>query len=289
MPSTLPHKYHDEIVENGYTVIKQLLSRDEIEKFLKLSREEIGKARNGDWPFVRFNGKQFPPWDKPEDEPDIWGVTHLMHPKWGSVGKQFQELYTDEKVLNVVKDILQTEDLNMELFNMLINPTKKDFDLRWHRDDVENSASDEKEMEILERCAFSGAQFNLALKDDVNLIVVPKSHARPRTAEERQKLKFEPITGQLVVHLEPGDCAFYNPNILHRATYSTKRERVTLHGSYGNYKNGKNRARLVLQHGVADWLDQFEPTNNEINIMADRLKQVSEQMKGKDLGYSLEG
>ncbi|VEU21855.1 DEKNAAC102853 [Brettanomyces naardenensis] len=289
MPSTLPHKYHDEIVANGFTVIRKLLSPEEIDHYLKLSQKEIDTARDGKWPYVRLNGKQFPPWDKPEDQPDIWGVTHLMHPKWGQVGKDFQKLYTDEKILNIVKDILQTDILNMELLNMLINPSKKDFDLCWHRDDVKNTATDEEEMELLERCAFAGAQFNLALKEDVNLIVIPDSHVRPRTSEEREKLKFEPITNQLVVHLEPGDCAFYNPNILHRATYSTKRERVTIHGSYGNFSIGKNRARLVLQHGVADWLDQLEPINEEMRVLSDRLKEIAKEMKGKDLGYSLDG
>lgn len=289
MPSALPHKYHDDIVENGFTVIKGLLSKQEIDKYLELSNQEIEIARNGEWPYVRLNGKQFPPWDSPDDQPDIWGVTHLMHPKWGELGKKFQYLYTDEKILNVVKDILQTDVLNMELLNMLINPERKDFDLRWHRDDVEYTATAEQEMEVLERCAFAGAQFNLALEDDVNLIVVPKSHLRPRTEEERSKIHFEEITDQLIVHLEPGDCAFYNPNILHRATYSTERPRVTIHGSYGNYELGKNRARLVLQHGVGDWIDELEPVNATMETLARRLKVISHELDGKDLGYSLEG
>jgi hypothetical protein len=37
----------------------------------------------------------------------------------------------------------------VELFNLLINPTSHDFALRWHRDDVSETASEEEERAAL--------------------------------------------------------------------------------------------------------------------------------------------
>lgn len=37
----------------------------------------------------------------------------------------------------------------LELFNLLINPLSHDFALRWHRDDVRETASQEEEIEAL--------------------------------------------------------------------------------------------------------------------------------------------
>ena len=38
-----------------------------------------------------------------------------------------------------------------ELFNILINPEEHDFALRWHRDDVRETASESEEVEALAR------------------------------------------------------------------------------------------------------------------------------------------
>lgn len=140
---------------------------------------------------------------------------------------------------------------------MLINPLT-DFELDWHRDTIKPEVTPEQEAEELLENPFAGAQFNLALTDDNCLIVVPGSHKRVRTQEERNKTvdesrRKEHITDQITVNLKPGDIVFYNNNILHRASYSSKNKRLTLHGSYGNVKYGKARAKgfynMVLLNG----------------------------------------
>lgn len=290
MPSAIPNQHHKEIEEKGYTVVRNFLTPEEIDQYKKLSNKLIDISRAGNWPFVRINGKQFPPWDSEDDKPDIWGVTHLMHPDFNDVGgEQYQLLYSSEKLLYIVKDILQTDEINMELLNMLINPKLKNFDLSWHRDDIKNTATAEEEVELLMKNAYAGCQFNLALCEDECLIVVPKSHTRPRTDEEREKLVFEEISNQLVVKLNPGDIAFYNPNILHRATYNCSKERITIHGCYGAKQLGANRARLILQHGVGDWLDEFKPISPKMEELYSNLQIMSDSFKGVKLGYSLDG
>lgn len=48
----------------------------------------------------------------------------------------------------------------IELFNMLINPTSHDFALRWHRDDVKETAGEEEERDALSKWHFGVCFFD---------------------------------------------------------------------------------------------------------------------------------
>lgn len=290
---TLSHVYHDEIADQGFTVLRNFLTEAEIAKYTAAARKLVDKARAGEWKDVRTRGKQFPPW--PENfSPDIWGVSKILHPDLDEIADTFQELYSDSKMLAVAGDILQAgpEDLSMELFNMLINPLT-DFDLEWHRDLIKPDVTPEQEAQQLLVDPYAGTQFNLALTEDKCLIVVPGSHKRLRTAEEREKTtddsRKDYITGQIFVELHPGDVVFYNNNILHRATYTSKNTRLTLHGLYGHREHGRNRAKGVLQHGVASWLPQFHPVNDRMQHLKHGLESLVAEFEGKDLGFALDG
>ena len=187
MPTKLSNKYHDEIEQNGFIVVRNFLLPQEIEKYTKASEALVQYARDGNWPHVRTRGKQFPPWPK-NFSPDIWGVSGLLHPDLGELSKPFHDLYSDEKLLNVVCDILLIEktDLSMELLNMLINPLT-DFELDWHRDTIKPEVTPEEEAEDLLKFPYAGAQFNLALTEDDCLIAIPGSHNRVRTTEEEKR------------------------------------------------------------------------------------------------------
>jgi len=52
-----------------------------------------------------------------------------------------------------------------ELFNLLVNPQKKDFALSWHRDDIKADALEEEEADKL-KIEHHGIQWNCALYDD---------------------------------------------------------------------------------------------------------------------------
>lgn len=140
---------------------------------------------------------------------------------------------------------------------MLVRPDEA-FELRWHRDDIPASATDEEELARLAKPGFH-AQWNLALYDDASLVLVPGSHARARTPAERAAAPYEPqLPGQIVVRLKAGEVAFYNNNILHRGVYDPSVERLTLHGSIGTTLGSKERARNVLQHGVGEWAREYD-------------------------------
>ncbi|KAF8141602.1 hypothetical protein EV363DRAFT_1308550, partial [Boletus edulis] len=168
--------------------------------------------------------------------------------------------------------------LQMELFNLLINPLNHDFALRWHRDDVR-------------------VQWNTALYEDACLYLVPKSHKVPRTDEQRaHSTTLEPprdplaMPGAIRLVLQPGETVFYNSNILHCATYDAKQRRATLHATMGDTRGGSTRARNVLQHGL-EWMQEkrFRETLDEAGQrMLDALIEMRNGVQG-EVGYSLTG
>ncbi|KAI5957733.1 hypothetical protein KGF57_002999 [Candida theae] len=294
VPTTLSHKHHDEIEDQGFTVVRNFLTHQEIDRYTKASEDLVDYARAGNWPNVRTRGKQFPPWPK-NFSPDIWGISGLLHPDLGELSYPFHDLYANDKILTLVSDILQIEksEISMELLNMLINPLT-DFELDWHRDTIKPDVTPEEEAKELLEYPFAGAQFNLALTNDDCLIAVPGSHKRVRTQEERDKTvdesrRQEFISGQVTVNLKPGDIVFYNNNILHRAAYSSKNKRLTLHGSYGNVEYGKARAKGVLQHGVAEWLPRLQPKNSDLAMLKSKLVDLAREFEGVNMGYALDG
>lgn len=117
----------------------------------------------------------------------------------------------------------------------------------------------EEELAALQRPAFH-AQWNLPLCDgDRSLVIVPGSHVRARTAEERRAAEEGgDMPGQVRVALRAGDVVFYDSNILHRGVYEGDVERMTLHGSVGHVKGEGERSRNVLQHGVGEWVGGIE-------------------------------
>lgn len=180
----------------------------------------------------------------------------------------------------------------MELFNLLVRP-ERDFELRWHRDDIPATASEEEEVARLREPAWH-AQWNLALWDDDSLIVVPGSHARARTKIEREAGPFEKgLPGEIKVQMKAGDVVFYDNNILHRGAYSFEKERMTLHGSMGHLKGSKARARNVLQHGVGEWVANVdfgvldEVGRGRAEGMRERLISMAEE--SGTVGFSLDG
>lgn len=282
----------DRLDRDGFVVIPSALTPEELSTLREAAQSTTALARAGKWPFVRTLPKQFPPWPLPATE-GIWGVQGMMHPDLPA-HETFTRFYFSNAVIGPTKELLQCgdEDLVMELCNLLVRPDK-DFELRWHRDDIPATASAEEELERLRQPAFS-AQWNLALYDDASLVVVPGSHRRARTEVEREADPYEKeIPGQLVVELKAGDVVFYNNNIFHRGVYDARKERMTLHGSVGHAKGANLRARNVLQHGCKDWIDKCdfgfldEGVRDRAEQMRERLVRMGQQHV--DVGYSLEG
>ncbi|PLB51101.1 phytanoyl-CoA dioxygenase family protein [Aspergillus steynii IBT 23096] len=309
--------YLTALQRDGFVVIPSLLNPTEVSEFRAVATAATTKTRAGEWPHFRTVPKQFPPWPTtppPASEGGIWGVQHLLHPEMPGRG-EFARFYFSEKVLAVAEELLglgagrgetgEEEPLVMELFNLLVAPETKDFELRWHRDDIPDTVTTEEEERLLHAKSPGGkqshAQYNLALCPDASLIVVPGSHRRVRTEAERAAAPYEPnMPGQLVVELQPGDAVFYDSNILHRGSYQAKPEggeesRLTLHGSIGLKGSGgdeadkKVRATAVLQHGVGAWVHRDDAAFG-IGERAEKMRANLVAMgTGEGVGYSLQG
>jgi hypothetical protein len=289
--------YLDALNRDGFVLIPSLLTSSQLNTLRAASAETIALARAGKWPSVRTLPKQFPPWTvAPGTNPaagGIWGVQFLMHPSLPS-SQTFIENYFSTPIVHIVKELLQcdAEDLVLELFNLLCRPDR-DFELRWHRDDIPATATADEELERLSQPAWS-AQWNLALYDDESLIVVPGSHIRARTAVERSADPFERgLPGEIRVKMKAGDVVFYNNNILHRGAYKSTVERMTLHGSMGHAEGSRLRARNVLQHGIGEWVQDIDLSGlgEEERKRAEGMRQrlVKLGADSGDVGYSLEG
>lgn len=282
--------YKELLERDGYVRIPEILNQEELEKLRAAASRSTEYARAGKWPFVRTVPKQFPPWTNDISQ-GIWGVQHLMHPDLPD-HELFTATYFNDKVFDVVKQLLScgSDDLVMELYNMLIRPDT-DFELRWHRDDVPPTATAEEEIERLKEPAFH-AQWNMPLYDDYSLIVVPGSHSRPRTDDERNADPYqEKLPHMEVVEMKAGDVIFYDNNILHRGVYDSTKERMTLHGTIGHAKGNKSRARNVLQHGVGDWVSQIDFNSLPDKKMTKQAEDMRDRLivmgaENPDHGYS---
>ncbi|KAL3495832.1 phytanoyl-CoA dioxygenase family protein [Aspergillus germanicus] len=312
--------------KDGFVVIPSLLSDSEISSLRGTATAATKLARTGNWPHFRTVPKQFPPWPStppPASEGGIWGVQHLLHPDMPG-RTDFARFYFSEGVLGVAGELMglerssagdgsgkegEDERLVMELFNLLVAPETRDFELRWHRDDIPWDASPEEEERLLAAKSPGGrqshAQYNLALCEDRSLIVIPGSHRRVRTETERNAAPYEShLPGQLVVELKPGDAVFYDSNILHRGVYRAKEEggeetRLTLHGSIGlkegsggsegDSSSKKVRATAVLQHGVGAWVHRKDAAFG-VGERAERMRANLVAMgTGEGVGFSLKG
>lgn len=98
------------------------------------------------------------------------------------------------------------------------------------------------------------------------------------------------MPGAIAVMLNLGDTVFYNNNILHLGTYSTKAKRATLHASMGDVRGGSVRARNVLQHGLS-WMKE-DTFRNGLTVkgkaMLNRLVEMQKKNEGIQMGYSLD-
>lgn len=283
-PQDLPSDLVERLNRDGFVLIPSILTPTELTKLRSTCESAIRLTRDVKWPHMRTLPKQFPPWQA-DVKDGIWGVQHLLHPDMPD-NDVFAAYYFNDVIIGAVQTLLgdcNEGDLVMELFNLLCRPDK-DFELKWHRDDIPATATAEEEMARLKEPAWH-AQWNLALYHDTSLIVVPGSHLRSRTEEERNADPFEAnMKDQIVVEMQPGDVVFYNNNILHRGAYIASKERMTLHGSIGHIKGSNHRARNVLQHGVGAWVERCD-----FSSLDEKMRRRAEKMRERLLELGREG
>ncbi|KDQ10252.1 hypothetical protein BOTBODRAFT_190580 [Botryobasidium botryosum FD-172 SS1] len=306
-PPAFSLKLKQQYDTHGYVIVPNLIPDPTTLNTLRAAcARAIDKTRRGEWTRRRTVGKQFPPYDA--DNPDSWGVQHVMHPALGEPA--FAEWYASDALLTTAMGLLGCEegDLQMELFNLLINPETHAFALRWHRDDVREDATEDEERAALAITHY-GVQWNTALYEGACLFIVPGTHHTPRTPAQRALSSSPdppsnpldmPGAIQVILHeqntpsplVPAGETVFYNNNILHCATYTPTSQRATLHACIGDAtRSGASRARNILQHDLA-WMHDWafgETLPGRLVPMWRRLVEMAGSVDGRALGYSLEG
>lgn len=182
--------------KDGYVIVDGIFEGQDVEELRKAAEDVTTLTREGKWPHRRVVGKQFPPYDTVAS-PDSWGVQHLMHPQLLH-HDIFTKFYASSPLLDISAHLLSTSISNMqlELFNLLIEPAQHCFALGWHRDDIRPDVT-EAEEKIRLAAPTSGIQWNACLYDDDCLFLVPGSHTRLRTAEESKANQTEPPPARL--------------------------------------------------------------------------------------------
>ncbi|KAF7892992.1 uncharacterized protein EAF02_000530 [Botrytis sinoallii] len=116
-------KLLESLEQDGFVLIPSLLSQAEIDSLRIEAKKTVDLARSGSWPYVRTLPKQFPPWNVGEGESPakdgIWGVQSLMNPKLAT-SSSFIKIYFSDKMLGVVKELLQSEPAWHAQWNMAL-------------------------------------------------------------------------------------------------------------------------------------------------------------------------
>lgn len=107
----MPSKFKELYDTQGYVIVPELVTNDLFPKLQNAAEHAIIETRSGKWPYRRTVGRQFPPYG--ENNPDSWGVQHLMHPDLGQ--PVFAEWYTSDALVNVVRELLECNEDDLQM------------------------------------------------------------------------------------------------------------------------------------------------------------------------------
>lgn len=230
MTMTLSPAQLEQFHDQGYVIIEQAVEPALLEPLRAATARVTERTRVGEWPHKRRAG-----------DDDIWGVSHLLHPELDE--PIFAEYMASAPVLDVAAGLLGTPDLRLELVNMLVNPSRHDHEIGWHRDLLRREVPAEEEIAILSQLQ-DGIQWNTALYEEACLLIVPGTHRRCATPEEREaqfRQPLAPLSGQMAVALKAGQGVYYNSQLIHRGIYPQGRRRETIHACMHVAGSASNR------------------------------------------------
>ncbi len=237
----------------GYFIADDAVDPAMLEPLLEATRRVKAKTRTREVDIYTHR--------TPEGEP--WAIRGLFAPEFNE--PVFSEYLMSRPVMQYVEPLIGA-DLRLGGVLIFTSPDQVDWSGGWHRDfgGNERDGSYEVEMEILNRPIVS-LKWHLALVDDSCLQLVPGSHRRYRTDEERDRLlknRHADISTQEVMHLKAGQTIFWSGNAVHRGIYNTKPERLTLAGSWNKHVDDEEpeetdgRVKWMLADNVRGFLPE---------------------------------
>lgn len=227
----------DHYFEHGYLIKRKVVPETELERIKTGVRRIIDRARSGE-------GLDLPWINKEKGIPNR--IPGMLRPEYFQ--PEIGDFLEKTAVLDIVERILES-GLRYSLFGMLASGDGKKYHLEWHRDAA--PVEGPSQMTELLRTMRMSCQINAPLFADSFLKIVPGSHARNTTEEERAALRNDSygfMPGEITVELEPGDVAFYVANLLHTGFNPEGKFRWTLHAAFWV-------AGSALWHGERPQLD----------------------------------
>ncbi len=178
-------------------------------------------------------------------------VTGLMAPEFGE--PVFAEYLGSEEIAACVRPFLGNE---LRLGWVHLCAIAGDYRGGWHRDvgGLDRDAGYDEEMALLARYRKHMVKWHMALVDDPCLWIVPGSHRRFRTDQEKECLvnggRGE-LPGGLQIVLEKGQTIFWNGNTIHRGRKPEgMKERSTLMGALVDHQSAYDEG----EKGDQRWL-----------------------------------
>lgn len=97
--------------EQGFVIVPDLVPADSRVALEEACERAIARTRSGSWTLRRTVGRQFPPYG--DDDPDSWGVQHVMHPDLGE--PVFAQWYTSDALIDVVTELLDCKGDELQM------------------------------------------------------------------------------------------------------------------------------------------------------------------------------
>jgi len=227
----------DAFATEGYVVRRGALTAAQVERYAEaVDRVVLRCEAPGGYADVRRGQRG-----------QLWGVNNILHPDIRE--RALLEALGEPSILGVIAGLVGPE-LQHHLCTLLVSPPGMGYDLQWHRD---TAFADDEEAGLLAMLR-DHVQLNGALRRDHCLSIVPGSHRRRLSSEERAVLAADAkgdMPGQVVVALEAGDVAFYNSNLLHRGACAPDDSRQTLHYAVHAYHD---TLPATLRDLFANWI-----------------------------------
>lgn len=242
-------EYIDEFIQNGFVIIPNVLSKQEIEKNRISIENVINKVNDAPTKYsTRYTYKD-------EYSFDTWGVNHIF--ELPLYEESFGELFYNPKIMEFLHGVLG-KDLRWWCGHALWSPTKTDYDLFWHRDFGDFDYYDPTGNT-------THVQFNVPLYEDSSFKAIPGSHKRPlKSLESLQLLNrgTDKLDGEVTANCNAGDVLFMNAHTFHRGSCSSGNFRRTLHLNVQSKTQirGGHRTTCRLLHA----LDNMNPVVREL-------------------------
>ena len=215
--------------EQGYFVTADAIEPDMLERLVAAAGRARDKARAG----AGVLGTRSTRNGEGSDAEHIEGV---VAPEFEE--PDFAEYLASESLMRYVRAFIG-DQMRMGWMTLCVNPSG--YDSGWHRDvgGTNREARDQEELDILTNFMSSHFKWSLALGDDPCLLLIPGTHCRNATEEERTGLledKKADIPGQQEIFLKKGETLFWSGKTIHRGRAPADlAERLTIRAGMVRY------------------------------------------------------